>query len=85
MQAIVDMVGIRKLYSIDIFSYLNSLTIVFNAHEKPFQEYNPRYFPDPNAFKPSRWYEQETTDKSDMYTAFSVGEHYALYSSLYCR
>lgn len=33
-------------------------------------EYNPRYFPSPEVYRPSRWYDT-TTD--DAYTAFSVG------------
>lgn len=40
----------------------------------PATEYNPRYFPDPYAYKPSRWYEQETSEIPDVFTAFSVGE-----------
>lgn len=34
---------------------------------------NPRYFPDPFTYKPSRWYEQETSQIPDAFTAFSVG------------
>jgi cytochrome P450 len=33
-------------------------------------EYNPRVFPSPEVYKPSRWY-NATTD--DAYTAFSIG------------
>ena len=36
-------------------------------------EYNPRYFSDPHAYKPSRWYEQEAGEAHDAFTAFSVG------------
>jgi hypothetical protein len=35
-------------------------------------EYNPRYYPDPETFKPSRWYNLGTTS-DDIYTAFSNG------------
>lgn len=38
-----------------------------------FIEYNPRYFPDPHLYKPSRWYGQETGGAPDSFTAFSVG------------
>lgn len=38
-----------------------------------FTEYNPRYFPDPHLYKPSRWYDQETGGAPDSFTAFSVG------------
>lgn len=36
-------------------------------------EYNPRYFPEPEKFKPSRWHEQEKNSLPDAFTAFSVG------------
>ncbi|KAI5123187.1 hypothetical protein M0805_003954 [Coniferiporia weirii] len=36
-------------------------------------QYNPRYFPDPLTYKPSRWYAQETSDIPDVFTAFSIG------------
>jgi len=35
-------------------------------------EYNPRYFDEPEKFKPSRWY--GVPADSEMFTAFSVGE-----------
>ncbi|PVF91148.1 cytochrome P450, partial [Serendipita vermifera] len=35
-----------------------------------FVEYNPRVFPNPDVFDPSRWY-NATSD--DAYTAFSIG------------
>jgi len=34
-------------------------------------QYNPRYFDEPDKFKPSRWY--GVSPESDMFTAFSVG------------
>ncbi|KAJ7754428.1 cytochrome P450 [Mycena metata] len=34
-------------------------------------QYNPRYFPDPHMYKPSRWYGLPTD--SELFTAFSVG------------
>lgn len=41
---------------------------------EPRIEYNERYFEDPYAFKPSRWYAQETTEGvADAFTAFSIG------------
>lgn len=36
-------------------------------------QYNPRYFPDPYAYKPSRWHEQETSEIPDAFTPFSIG------------
>ncbi|KAL5531294.1 hypothetical protein ACEPAG_4171 [Sanghuangporus baumii] len=39
----------------------------------PAIEYNPRYYPDPYAYKPSRWYEQEYSGMPDAFTAFSFG------------
>ncbi|KAH8110759.1 cytochrome P450 [Phellopilus nigrolimitatus] len=36
-------------------------------------QYNPRYFPDPYVYKPSRWYEQESSNVPDAFTAFSIG------------
>lgn len=35
-------------------------------------EYNPRYFDEPEKFKPSRWY--GVPAESEVFTAFSVGE-----------
>ncbi|KAG6865641.1 hypothetical protein C0991_000811 [Blastosporella zonata] len=35
-------------------------------------QYNPRYFPDPEAFKPSRWY--NTSSDSESFSAFSLGQ-----------
>jgi cytochrome P450 len=34
-------------------------------------EYNPRYFDEPEKFKPSRWYDLEKD--SELFTAFSIG------------
>lgn len=34
-------------------------------------QYNPRYFDEPEKFKPSRWY--GTSNESDSFTAFSIG------------
>ncbi|KAG6850123.1 hypothetical protein H0H93_000745 [Arthromyces matolae] len=34
-------------------------------------QYNPRYFEEPEAFKPSRWY--NTSSESDTFSAFSIG------------
>ncbi|KAF9531001.1 cytochrome P450 [Crepidotus variabilis] len=34
-------------------------------------QYNPRYFPDPTSFRPSRWY--GLSNDSDSFSAFSVG------------
>ncbi|TDL22841.1 cytochrome P450 [Rickenella mellea] len=36
-------------------------------------QYNPKYFPEPNEYKPSRWYAQETSEGTDAFTAFSLG------------
>ena len=38
-------------------------------------EYNPKYFPDPALYKPSRWYGEDGTGivDFDAYTAFSFG------------
>lgn len=36
-------------------------------------EYNPRYFDEPEKYKPSRWYGMRSQD-SEEFTAFSVGE-----------
>ncbi|KAJ8597312.1 cytochrome P450 [Rhizopogon salebrosus TDB-379] len=40
-------------------------------------QYNPRYFSDPDEFKPARWYADRTSNEdladSEEYTAFSVG------------
>ncbi|EJD08594.1 cytochrome P450 [Fomitiporia mediterranea MF3/22] len=36
-------------------------------------QYNPRYYPDPLSYKPSRWYAQETSELPDAFTAFSIG------------
>ncbi|EJD08595.1 cytochrome P450 [Fomitiporia mediterranea MF3/22] len=36
-------------------------------------QYNPRYYPDPLVYKPSRWHAQESSDMPDAFTAFSIG------------
>jgi cytochrome P450 len=36
-------------------------------------QYNPRYFSEPEKYKPSRWYEGETSEEADIFTAFSIG------------
>jgi hypothetical protein len=35
-------------------------------------EYNPRYFPEPEKYKPSRWYGEKTSPKVE-FSAFSFG------------
>lgn len=45
-------------------------------------EYNPRYFPDPTAYKPSRWYAQESSNEPDAFTAFSIGRFHLISSAL---
>ncbi len=59
------MIGVRKCMKPG-FSALVPLT-----KEMRFLEYNPRYFEEPEKFKPSRWY--GVPAESDMFTAFSVG------------
>ena len=44
----------------------------FLALNEGLAEYNPRYFDEPEKFKPSRWY--GVPADSEMFTAFSVGE-----------
>lgn len=35
-------------------------------------EYNPRYFDQPNEYRPSRWY--EVSNESEAFSAFSIGK-----------
>ena len=51
------------------------LLSVFSNELPPFLEHNPLYFSDPEEFRPSRWYKQETSDLPDAFTAFSVGAY----------
>jgi cytochrome P450 len=60
----VDMVGVRE-YSI--------LTSRRTGRSHSSAEYNPRYFEEPNKYKPSRWYGLPAD--SELFTAFSIGEH----------
>ena len=60
---IVDMIGIRTPFATapnHVVSYLIPTWL----------DYNPRTFPDPGVYRPSRWY-QATSEEA--YTAFSVG------------
>lgn len=59
------MVGVREYASILDFQSVD--------HPKHlYAEYNPRYFDEPEKFKPSRWYGLSSSD-SEAFTAFSIG------------
>ena len=73
-QVTIDMVGVRKCTTYSCY-----LVVLF-AQRVP--EYNPRYFPDPGEFKPSRWYNAEGVVESEAYTAFSIGECVRLIATL---
>lgn len=66
VQVNIDMVGIRK-------KHCTSLKLDYSLTLSTLIEYNPRYFPEPEKFIPSRWYEQEKEGLADKFTAFSIG------------
>lgn len=61
MQVIVDTIGLRTCNCVN-----NEWGVVLTC----VLEYNPRYYPEPEKFIPSRWYGE---DKADSITAFSFG------------
>jgi hypothetical protein len=42
------------------------------------EEYNPRYFDEPERYKPSRWY--GVSNESEAFSAFSLGKNLLRYS-----
>ena len=83
-QVTTDVVGIRKCHSCSaLTTYIQHSTFIYHAYSICHgAEYNPRYFPDPYEFKPSRWYNAEGVVESEAYTAFSIGECVRLIATL---
>lgn len=75
-QVIIDMVGVRE-YSI---LFLCIPYVQLDLITLPSVDYNPRYFPEPETFKPSRWHDVITTSGPDteIFSAFSVGQRACL-------
>jgi hypothetical protein len=64
IQVIVDMIGLRQ--SDLLLSLLTNQCSFFSP-----LEYNPRYFSEPEEYRPSRWY--GLANDSEAFSAFSVG------------
>jgi hypothetical protein len=63
------MIGVREC-----FYYLDSESSLFGLTTDGLRntEYNPRYFPEPEKYKPSRWYGIKTSPEVE-FSAFSIG------------
>jgi hypothetical protein len=61
---LIDMVGTREFC--DLLSWIQLILL---------EEYNPRYFDEPEKYKPSRWY--GATSESEAFSLFSVGKNIA--------
>ena len=60
------MIGVRTLF---FLSFLLPHSIGIRTNSK-ITEYNPRYFDEPEKYKPSRWF---NISNDEAFTAFSVG------------
>lgn len=58
------MIGVRE------YSGLNDM-MLNDDHGHLVIEYNPRYFEEPDEYRPSRWYGKE--NEAEAVTAFSIG------------
>ncbi|KAL0565152.1 hypothetical protein V5O48_016876 [Marasmius crinis-equi] len=65
VNVIVDMIGIRASFS-PLLRYLRKLIARWDGID-----HNPRYFDEPDEYRPSRWY--NVSSDSDVFTGFSVG------------
>jgi hypothetical protein len=47
--------------------------ISMNSLILQYSEYNPRYFEEPEKYKPARWYGDGATEPEAEFSAFSIG------------
>ena len=69
-QVTIDMVGVRECMVYHRYRV--------SSFAQRIAEYNPRYFPQPGEFKPSRWYNVNGVQEPEAYTAFSIGKPQSL-------
>lgn len=68
-EVVVDMVGVRKSPYNPKFG---ALCVLSADWCRMIIDYNPRHFPEPNKYKPSRWY--GSLQDLEAMTAFSIGQ-----------
>jgi len=52
-------------------------SIAFVSQIYQSTDYNPRYYDEPEKYKPSRWYKSDSRELSDSFTAFSTGRFFS--------